>query len=256
MNELKAFRYAGQSVRTINEDGEPKFLLKDLCEILEVGHVATVKRRLEDDVVSNHPIEDSLGRMQTATFVNESGMYDVILDSRKPEAREFRRWITNEVIPSIRKHGGYLTPNKVEEALLNPDTIIQLATNLKEEQEKRAAYEKQIAEDQPYTNYGKQVSISDSSINVGSFCKLIYDKHGISIGRNKMFAWLRDSGFLITSGREKNDPKQKYLEQGLFETTPTIVSRTAGDVQRNTTFITGKGQVKIMEMLLQELQPS
>lgn len=112
MNGLQIFQYAGQEIHTIQENGEPLFALKDVCLILELGQVAGVKRRLEDDVISNHPIEDRLGRTQQATFINEDGLYDVILDSRKQEAKQFRKWITSNVLPQIRKTGSYKIDDK------------------------------------------------------------------------------------------------------------------------------------------------
>lgn len=251
MNQLTKM-FHNQNLTIVEKDGEPKFLLKDVCNILEIGNPSQVKTRLEDGVISNEVIQDSLGRNQQATFVNEDGLYDVILDSRKSEAKQFRKWITSEVVPSIRKHGAYMTPEKVEEALLNPDTMIKLASNLKEEQKKRKQLEGKIERDEPYATFGKVVSNSDASINIGSFAKLLYDKHRINIGRNKLFSWLRNNGYLIKSGREKNQPKQQYMEQGLFDTTTTLVSRTKGDVQSVTTFITGKGQIEIADKLKSE----
>ncbi|MFC0525813.1 phage antirepressor [Pontibacillus salicampi] len=260
MNQLTEM-FEGQRLRIIQQNDEPLFLLKDVCEILEVGHVATVKKRLEDDVVSNHPIQDSLGRTQQATFVNEDGLYDVILDSRKPEAKKFRKWITSEVIPSIRKHGAYATEQTIENIMNDPEFGIQLLTNLKDERTKREqaeAQRDQIIEqqqlDKPYTDFGRVISNSSGSINIGSFAKMMYDQHGLKIGRNKMFQWLRDKGYLIQSGREKNNPKQRYIEQGLFDTSITLVSRTHGDVESVTTLVTGKGQVKLAEKLLAEYQ--
>lgn len=253
MNQLTKM-FDEQQLTIIENEGEPKFLLKDVCAILEIGNPSQVKTRLEDGVISNEVIQDRLGRNQNATFINEDGLYDVILDSRKPEAKRFRKWITSDVIPSIRKHGAYMTPQKIEEALLNPDTLIKLATDLKEEREIRFQLEKQKQLDEPYTTFGKVVSNSTASINVGAFAKMMYDEHGMKIGRNKMFRWLRDNGYLIKTGREKNNPKQQYIEQGLFETTVTVVSRTQGDVESLTTLITGKGQVKLSEKLLQEYE--
>lgn len=253
MNQLTKI-FDGHELTIIKNNGEPVFKLSDVCKILGLGNPSQVKTRLDDGVISNEVILDSLGRQQKATFVNEDGLYDVILDSRKPEAKRFRKWITSEVIPSIRKHGAYMTPETIEKALLNPDTIIQLATNLKEEQEKRQQLEKQQKLDEPYTTFGKVVSNSNASINVGAFAKMMYDEHGIKMGRNKMFKWLRDNGYLIKTGREKNNPKQEYIEQGLFETTVTVISRTQGDIESLTTLITGKGQVKLCEKLLKEFK--
>lgn len=106
MNQLTKM-FDGHRLTIIDDKGDPKFLLRDVCKILGLGQVSGVTRRLDDDVIWNHPIEDSLGRTQIAVFVNEDGLYDVILDSRKPEAKKFRKWITSEVLPSIRKTGGY-----------------------------------------------------------------------------------------------------------------------------------------------------
>lgn len=251
MNQLtKAFN--GRRLRIVQNGENVHFLLRDVCDILQLGQVAGLIRRLRDEVISNHPIEDSLGRRVHAKFVNEDGLYDAIFESRKPEARDFRKWVTSEVLPSIRKHGAYMTPEKIEEALLNPDTIIKLATELKTEKERRHQVEQKRKIEEPYTNFGKAVSTSRASINVGAFAKMIYDEHGIKMGRTKMFKWLRDNGYLIRHGREWNNPKQKYIEQGLFTTSVTMVSRTQGDVESVTTLITGKGQVKLTEKLLQE----
>ncbi|MFA1820595.1 Bro-N domain-containing protein [Virgibacillus oceani] len=125
MNQLTKM-FNNQQLTIIEINGEPEFFLKDLCNILDLGQVAGVKRRLEDDVISNHPIKDSLGRTQQAVFVNEDGLYDVILDSRKPEAKRFRKWITSEVIPSIRKTGSYQIEQPKNQLEILQGTINQL----------------------------------------------------------------------------------------------------------------------------------
>lgn len=141
---------------------------------------------------------------------------------------------------------------QVEKLWNSPEMIVQRALQI--QQLKIKQLEGQIKQDEPYTTFGKAVSNSDASINIGAFAKMMYDKHGINLGRNKMFEWLRDKGYLIKSGREKNNPKQKYIEQGLFETTVTLISRTGGDVESLTTLITGKGQVKIAQILIEEFK--
>ena len=123
-------------IRTARTSENPLFCLTDVCKVLEVNS-NVVRQRLTDDVCSTYPIQDSLGRMQNANFINEDGLYDVILDSRKPQARTFRKWITSEVIPSIRKHGAYLSDEIIERTLTDPDYLIKLATQLKEERQKR-----------------------------------------------------------------------------------------------------------------------
>lgn len=139
---------------------------------------------------------------------------------------------------------------QVEKAWNSPEMIIKRAMQIQDR--KILELENKIQEDKRYTDFGKVVEMSEASVNIGAFVKIIFDKHGINIGRNKLFDWLRDKGYLIKSGREKNNPKQQYIEQGLFELRPTIVKRSEGDVQSHTTLITGKGQVKLAEILMYE----
>ena len=252
MNQLtKVFN--GHELRIIEKDNEIWFVAKDVCDILGIKNSRVAVSRLDDDercVV----LADTPGGRQKLQAVNEFGLYNLVLTSRKPEAKEFKRWITHEVIPSIRKHGAYMTPETIEKALLNPDTIINLATRLKEEQQRRKQLEAKIERDEPYTTFGKVVANSNASISIGSFAKLLYDEHGIKIGRNRLFEWLRNNGYLIKSGREKNQPKQQYVEQGLFETTVTLIKRPSGDIESVTTMITGKGQVEIAKKLIKEFE--
>jgi len=252
LNQLTKM-FEGQQLRIIEKSNEPWFIAKDVCDILQISKYRDAVSRLDEDERES-VLVDTPGGQQRTTAINEPGLYTLVLKSRKPEAKQFKRWITHEVIPSIRKHDAYMTPEKIEEVLLNPDTIIKLATDLKAEREMRFKLEKQKQLDEPYTTFGKVVSGSDASINVGAFAKMMYDEHGMKIGRNKMFRWLREKGYLIKSGREKNNPKQQYIEQGLFETSVSIVSRTQGDVESLTTLITGKGQVKLSEKLLKEYE--
>lgn len=159
------------------DNNEPLFCLADVCNILSLRQ-GDVRQRLEDGLVSTQPIEDSLGRMQNANFVNEDGLYDVILDSRKPEAKQFRKWVTSEVLPSIRKHGAYMNASVIEKALTDPDTIIQLATNLKEErrqreilQQRSEIQEKVIKENTPKVKYFNEVLQSESTYTTTQIAK-------------------------------------------------------------------------------------
>lgn len=131
----------------------------------------------------------------------------------------------------------------------SPDMVIKRAMDF--QQQKIVMLETQIQEDKPYTEFRKVVSMSDGAINIGAFAKLIYDKHGINIGRNKLLSWMRDNGYLIKQeGAEKNLPKQKFIERGWFKVRPTVVKRTTGDIQTGTTLVTGKGQVELTNILL------
>ncbi|OMG45664.1 phage antirepressor Ant, partial [Paenibacillus macerans] len=167
MNKPQIFNFHGQQIRTIDKDGQPWFVLKDVCEALgDLAH-RVVRQRLGDDVCSTYPISDSIGRQQDTTIISEDGLYDVILESRKPEARAFRKWVTGEVLPTIRQHGAYMTPSKIEEVLLNPDTIIDLAQRLKKANEDRAMLTQKIEADRPKVLFADAVTASTTSILVG-----------------------------------------------------------------------------------------
>lgn len=226
--------------------------MADVCKILELGNPSQVKSRLDDGVISNEVIPDSLGRQQETTFVNEDGLYDVILDSRKPQARAFRKWITSEVLPSIRKHGAYMTQETIEKALTSPDFLIQLATNLKEEQQRRIEAERTIKANAPKVLFADAVSASQRSCLVAELAKIL-QQNGINIGQNRLFAWMRKNGYLCSRGQYYNQPTQKAMELGLFELKQTTITKPDGTVLvTTTTKITGKGQVYFVNKFLGE----
>ena len=172
-DQITPFNFNGNNVRTIADDqGEPWFVLKDVCDVLEITNPRNAAARIASSDKGVRAM-DTPGGTQNITIVNESGLYDVILDSRKPQAREFRRWVTAEVIPSIRKHGGYLTERKIEEVLADPDTIIKLATDLKEERARRAELETQRKIDAPKVLFADAVATSKSDILVGDLAKIL-----------------------------------------------------------------------------------
>lgn len=249
MNDLKVFSNPQfGEVRTAGTADNPTFCLTDLCRILDIGNPSQVKARLDDGVISNEVILDSLGRTQQASFVNEDGLYDVILDSRKPEAKSFRKWVTSEVLPSIRKHGAYMTEQTLEKALTSPDFLIQLATQLKEEKEKRIAAEQESAQKQlvieeqaPKVVFADAVIGSRSSCLVGELAKII-TQNGVKIGQNKLFEWLRNNHYLGSRGEYYNIPMQQYIDAGLFELKKTTHSENGVMKSTVTTKVTGKGQ--------------
>lgn len=140
MKELQVFKYKSNDVRTVEIDGNPWWVLSDVCKVLDITNHKNVAARLDEEEKGVHQM-DTLGGLQEMTIINESGLYNVILRSDKPEAKPFKKWVTSEVLPSIRKHGAYMTPETLEAAILNPDTMIKLCTALKEEQDKRKALE-------------------------------------------------------------------------------------------------------------------
>lgn len=243
MNELRIFENPQfGKVRTAGTTDNPLFCLADVCNALGLtqGHV---RERLDDGVVSTEPITDNIGRIQSANFVNEDGLYDVILDSRKPEAKVFRKWVTKEVLPSIRKHGAYMTDNIIERTLTDPDYLIQLATALKDERQKRIEAEQSVKAAQPAITFTKAVSGSVSSCLIGELAKLI-NQNGTPMGEKRLFQWMRDNGYLGTKGERYNIPNQKYVDMGLFELKKGVRSGSNGVLHTTiTTKVTGKGQI-------------
>jgi len=160
---------------------------------------------------------------------------------------EERLWIAGEVVPSIRKHGGYLTPAKTEEIIANPDFIIKLAEALKEERAKVEALENKAIEDRPKVIFADAVDASKDSVLIGNFAKMLC-QNGIQVGQNRLFAWFREHGYLISCRGERwNFPKQEYVDKGYFEVKKSVVNNPDGSTRVNhTTKITGKGQIYFM----------
>lgn len=243
MNELMVFSYEGKEVRTIQRDGEPWWVLKDVCDVLELSNARMIADRLDEDDVSLAYITDSLGRQQQTNIVNESGLYSVILRSDKLEAKTFKRWITHEVLPQIRKHGAYITTSKLEEIMNDPDAWIKLLTALKEERQEKERLQLQTIQDKPKVVFADAVSVSDGTILIGELAKILKG-NGIEIGQNRLFERLRQDGFLIKrKGTDYNAPTQKAMELGLFKVKETAITHSDGHVTiSKTTKVTGKGQ--------------
>lgn len=249
-SNIQPFTYEDHTVRVVTIDGEPWFVLADLCKVLDLAKPSRVAMRIADDMKGAH-LMSTPGGDQEMTIVSEAGMYEVIIRSDKPEAAAFRRWVTSEVLPSIRKHGGYLTDQKIEEIISNPDTIIQLATKLKSERAKRAALEKQAAIDTPKARFADAVSASHTSILIGDLAKLLR-QNGYEIGQNRLFEMLRRDGYLCAAkGGLWNMPTQKAMDLNLFEVKETTIVHSDGHVSiSKTTKVTGKGQIYFVPRFL------
>nr|DAS05830.1 MAG TPA: repressor domain protein [Caudoviricetes sp.] len=249
-SNIQPFTYEDHTVRVVTIDGEPWFVLADLCKVLDLSQPHRVAARLAGDMKGRTRMTTP-GGDQEMTIVSEAGMYEVIIRSDKPEAAAFRRWVTSEVLPSIRKHGGYLTDQKIEDILDNPDTIIQLATKLKSERAKRAALEKQAAIDTPKARFADAVSASHTSILIGDLAKLLRQNSYV-IGQNRLFEMLRRDGYLCAAkGGMWNMPTQKAMNLGLFEVKETTIVHSDGHVSiSKTTKVTGKGQVYFVTRFL------
>lgn len=248
MNEI--FNFNGQQVRTTMVDGEPYFVGKDVADILGYAKARNaIANHVDEDDALKWGVMDSLGREQETTIINESGLYSLILSSKLPQAKEFKRWVTSEVLPSIRKHGMWAT----EDLLNNPDFLLATVQKLKEEQEQRKALEVKVEKQKPLVNFANAVSTSEDSILIGDFAKLM-SQNGVKIGQNRLFEWLRQKGFLISrKGESWNMPKQEYLDKGLFEVKESTVKASGGLVRLyRTTKITGKGQVYFSNLILND----
>ncbi|MFT8393807.1 MAG: phage antirepressor [Liquorilactobacillus ghanensis] len=244
MNQIQAFDFRGNNVRTVEIDNEPYFIGKDVAEILGYKDTSdALKKHVDVDDKLTRRIADS-GQGRQMYVINESGLYSLILSSKMSNAKEFKHWVTSEVLPSIRKHGAYMTPKTIEKALLNPDTIINLATRLKSEQEARKQLEQENAVMKPKAIFADVVAVSKNSIAIGTFAKVL-KADGIDIGQNRFFQWLRDNGYLIARyGRSWNKPTQKAMDQGLFEMKANTFFHNSGEAETNyTPLLTGKGQV-------------
>jgi anti-repressor protein len=246
------FQYEGKQFRTVIQDGEPWFVANDVCEILDFANPSETLKRLDEDEVNSTEVIDTLGRKQNTNVVNEAGLYSLVLGSRKPEAKQFKRWVTHEVLPAIRKHGAYMTPEALEKVLLNPDTIIQLAQTLKSEQEKSRQLAATIETNKPKVIFAESVEASKTSILIGDLAKLI-KQNGHDTGQKRLFEWLRDNGYLIKSGQSKNMPTQKAMSMSLFEVKESTVNNPDGSIRvTKTTKVTGKGQIYFINLFKKE----
>ncbi len=248
MNEI--FNFHGRTVRTVTVNDTPYFVGKDVAEIL--GY-AKARNALSTHVDSEDALKwgvmDELGRKQETTIINESGLYSLILSSRLPQAKEFKRWVTSEVLPTIRKNGLFAT----DELLDNPDFAIATLQRLKEEREAKKLLEAQIEADRPKVLFADAVSASKSSCLIGELAKIL-KQNGIDIGQNKLFQWLRSNGYLISRrGESWNQPTQKSMQLGLFELKKTNINHADGHTTVNTTTkVTGKGQQYFINKFLSE----
>jgi len=232
MSNIIPFKYNSKQVRTIVKDGEPWFVAKDVCDILEISNGRDAVSRLDEDEKDAVGIADAIGREQQTTIISESGVYALVFTSRKEEAENFKRWIRKEVIPSIRKHGAYMTPETIEKVLSDPDTIIQLATALKEERQRRLVLEPKAEQ------FDKFIS-GENYQDMNTVAK------AIGWGRNKLFAELRRRKILMSNNR----PYQRFIDAGYFVVKEKPIQMGGQVINKPQTYVTAKG-VSWLEKLL------
>lgn len=211
------FKYQGREMRVITgAHGEPWWVATDVAKILGYRDAPTMTRWLEEDEVSSEKISDPCytdvctSQVRRVNIINESGLYTAIIRSRRPEAKAFRRWVTGTVLPSIRKHGAYMTPQTIEDLVSNPDMVIELATKLKEEQQR-------VRELEPAARSWEYLAAPGGDYSVGAAAKILSRDPAITIGRNNLFAFMAGLGWIFkTKGRRPHwEPYQsKGLETG------------------------------------------
>lgn len=254
MNNLQIFNNEefGQ-VRTAMINGEVWFIGKDIAGILGYSNTRKALTDHVDEEDKGVTKCDTPGGIQVLTVINESGLYSLILSSKMSNTKRFKRWVTSEILPSIRKHGAYMTEQTLEQALTSPDFLIQLATKLKDEQEKNKALTEANNRMRPKEIFADAVMTSEHSILIGELAKLIA-QNGYAIGQKRLFAWMREQGYLLKQGGSYNLPAQRYVEAGLFEIKESSISNPDGSIRlTRTTKVTGKGQVYFINKFLKEV---
>lgn len=246
MSNITIFNHLGNDIRVMTDkQGEPWFVLKDICDALDLKNISDVASRLDEDGVGTTEVIDNLGRTQKTNIVTEAGLYEVIFMSRKPEAKAFKRWVTSEVLPSIRKHGMYATPATIEDMIANPDIIIQLATTLKEERAARAQAEAEVEAQRPVAALGRAIETAEGDLTPSAFGKILSKTHK-DMGPNKFCRWLLDNNFAFRDGRGKIIPMQDAVNRGILILTERI---DTGGKLRPQLLVTPQGQTYFANIL-------
>lgn len=238
-NELEIFRNEEfGEIRTVTIDGEPWFVAKDISDILGYAQTSNMMKRIDKEDSISSKMD---GMNMKSLFINESGLYSAIIGSKLESAKRFKHWVTSEVLPSIRKHGAYMTNEVIERTLTDPDYLIQLATALKEERQARKLAEEKIEKQKPLVDFANQVSDTTDLIDMKTMAKLLKDSN-IDIGRNRLFEFLRIKKILM----KDNQPYQQYVDAGYFKVNEYTYTNSFGQTKTNRqTFVTGKGQLYI-----------
>lgn len=230
------------ALRTYKDNGQVLFCGKDVAKALGYKDTTNAMKRHCRGVAKRHPIQDSLGRTQEAVFITEPDLYRLIVHSKLPTAEKFERWVFEEVLPSIHRTGGYMVAKQDE----TPEQIMARAVLVAQDTIERQ--KKQIDELKPKALFADAVAASDGTCLVGELAKML-KQNGVSIGQNRLFAWMREHGYLGKTGSNRNVPTQRAMEQGLFRIKETAVTHSDGHVTINRTpKVTGKGQRYFVEL--------
>lgn len=249
-NELQIFNNPEfGKIRTLEEGERVLFCGSDVAKAL--GYTNPSKALSDHCKGVTKRYTPTKSGTQEMSFIPESDLYRLVFSSKLPTAEKFTDWVTDEILPTIRKHGAYMTPDVIERTLTDPDYIIQLATTLKDEQQKRKALEAQAEENRPKVLFADSVAASHTSILIFDLAKIL-KQNGVEIGGHRLFDWMRKNGYLVRrDGNDHNMPTQRSMEMGLFEVKETTVSHSDGHISVNKTpKVTGKGQQYFINLFL------
>lgn len=261
-NEIQRFDFRGASLRTLtDEEGEPWFIAKDVCDILGMSNPSMAVIALDKDEVAQIDPKDYLGSEnrsnQAVNIVSEPGLYKLIMRSRKPEAKEFQRWVTHEVLPSIRKTGGYIpTSESDSDEDIMARAVLVAQKTIKQKNQQIAEQQTRIVELEPKARFADAVAASDGTCLVGELAKMLR-QNGMDIGQNRLFRLLQADGYLGKSGSNRNVPTQRAMDLGLFRIKETTVTHADGHTTvSRTPKVTGKGQRYFIDRYWSRAQPS
>ena len=233
MNELQIFNSEEfGEIRTVSINDEPWFVGKDVATALGYERATkAIQDHVNEEDKDEVPIQDSIGRMQKTPIINESGLYALIFGSKLESAQRFKRWVTSEVLPSIRKHGGYIAGQEsMTDDQLLAKALLVAQSKIAERDQIIAQKQERIEQMRPKEVFADAVATSKHSILIGDLAKLIC-QNGYQIGQKRLFQWMRDNGYLMTQGSSYNRPKQRYVEQGLFEIKESAINNPDGSVR-------------------------
>lgn len=258
-NEIQQFDFRGASLRTLTDKaGEPWFVAKDVCDILELGNTTNALRALDEDEkinFTNCNVAQNGGR--APLIISEPGLYKLIMRSRKPEAKEFQRWVTHEVLPQIRKTGGYIPTSETDDDMTILAKAVMIGQRTMEAQKRKIAEQQtRIVELEPKARFADAVAASDGTCLVGELAKMLR-QNGMDIGQNRLFRLLQADGYLGKSGSNRNVPTQRAMDLGLFRIKETTVTHADGHTTvSRTPKVTGKGQRYFIDRYWSRAQPT
>ena len=246
MNELQNFNFSGQDVRIITINDEPWFVVADIAKVLGASNSRSLAQMVDEEDKG----KQSLHSGSDATIVNESGLYTILLRSNNPQAKPFRRWVTSELLPTIRKHGAYMTDAKAQDVISGnglADLLLQAGNQIKQ-------LELEKSQMKPKALFADSVSASENTILIRDLAKIL-KQNGVDIGEKRLFTWLRDNGYLVKKiGSDYNSPTQRSMNLGILEfTESTYVHNSGKIIVTKTPKVTGKGQIYFVNKFLQDL---